>query len=170
MSFFAGGSWRSPTGTIAHATTTTNPVLTSRQVSIGESMSGDAIDRKPLSGALAGPLVGISGRNGSQISISNPDPVSSGKRFTFRGVARALYFMGSTAPANAPSLPAQHDTVVQSSSPQAAGTLAPPMKRSTLSWEVPPPVEDTSDHLRSPISDGSEESIEDADGCPAAGR
>jgi len=130
-------------------------------------MSGDATERKPLSGALAGPLVGISGRNGSQVSISNPDPNPSGKRFTFRGVARALYFMGSTVSANAPSSPAQHETAVHSSSPHAAGILAPPMKRSTLSREVPPLVDGTSDHLRSPISDGSGESIEDAD---AAGR
>jgi len=35
---------------------------------------------------------------------------------------------------------------------------------------VPPLVDDTSDHLRSPISDGSGESIEDTNGRPAAGR
>jgi len=167
MSFFASGGWRS--STIAHATTTINPVLTSGQVSISESMSGDATERKLLSGAQTGSLVGTSGRNGSQVSISNPDPNPSGKKFTFRGVARALYFMGSAVSANAPSPPAHHETAVHSS-PHAAGTLSPPMKRSTLSQEVPPPADDTSDHLRSPISDGSKESIEDADGRPAAGR
>jgi len=134
MSFFASGGWRS--STIAHATTKTNPVLTSGQVSISESMSGDATERRPLSGALKGSLVGISGRNGSQVSISNPDPNPSGKKLTFRGVARALYFIGSTISANAPSPPAQHETAVHSSSPHAAGTLVPPMDRSTLSQEV----------------------------------
>ena len=168
MSFFASGGWRS--STISHETTTTNPILTSGQVSISESMSGDATERKLLSGALKGPLVGISGRNGSQVSIPNPDPNPSGKKLTFRGVARALYFIGSTISANAPSPPVQHETAVYSSSPHAAGTLVPPMERSTLSREVPPLVDDTSDHLRSPISDGSGESIEDADGRPAAGR
>lgn len=170
MSFFAGGSWRSTTGTTNYATMTNNTVLTPRQASVDESMSEDAVEQKPLLGAPADPLVG------SQASISNPDSNPSRKRFTFRGVARAFYFMGSMVPAatatatTASSPPAHNERAVFASSPHSASTLLAPMKPSTLSRGVSPPLDNVSDHLGSPVSAGSGESTEDTDGGSAVCR
>ncbi|KAJ3566807.1 hypothetical protein NP233_g6767 [Leucocoprinus birnbaumii] len=180
MSFFAGGGWRTTTSTVAQATTTTNTVSASRQASVDESAAGSPAERKPLLRAQTDPLVRLTTQNGSQTSLAaNADP-NAGRRFTFRGVARALYFMGAAAPATAEAattpVPEESERVVDSPTPQPSPQATPdlptkaPSKRSTLAQELTPPADSPSDQSESPTSDGSGESVEIVDEPVAIGR
>ncbi|KAF5354961.1 hypothetical protein D9756_005792 [Leucocoprinus leucothites] len=173
MSFFAGGGWRNATSAVAQATTTTNTVSASRQASVDESVPVSSVsERRPLLRAQTDPLVKLSGQNGSQASLaSSSDPNVGARRFTLRGVARALYFMGPSTPA-ATAVPEEVESPAPSSPPQPTSDLPTkiPVNRSALAQEVIPPAENTSDLSRSPVSDGSGESVESSDGRAAGGR
>lgn len=78
MSFFAGGVWQSATASPAQASTTTSHVSASPPIS------------------RRGTVTSLGAREPS-LSDQNADP-TNGRRYTFRGLARALpYFMRSTA-------------------------------------------------------------------------
>ncbi len=153
MSYFAGGGWRNPTSTLAQATTTTNPVSASRQGSIDESLVGGSAERKPLLRAQTDPYGRGLQRSPSQTSLAsntlNVDAsaaAASGRRFTFRGVAKALpYFLRPTTAAVSVVAEGAERTAVSASPPSQSvldSQTHVPVRRSTLSQEASAPVEE----------------------------
>lgn len=147
MSFFAGGGWRNATSPLAQATTTTNSVSASRQGSVDESIPGGLAERKPLLRTQTDPLAHLISRNSSQTSLaSGTSNADAGRRFTFRGVARALpYFLRSTPAATTVSVASEEverNAVSASPPSQSVAELNAkvPGRRSTLSEETSAPV------------------------------
>jgi hypothetical protein len=173
MSYFAGGAWRNATSVLAQATTTTNNVSVTRQGSADESIPANSGERKPLLRSQTDPLVNLAAQNGSNTSLASDVDPAAGRRFTFRGVARALpYFMRAAPVATTTTEEAQRDVVSSSPPQETVIDLAPkpPVKRSTLAQEILPPVENGSGHSESPSSDGKTESVEITEERPVHGR
>ncbi|KXN82641.1 Laccase-1 [Leucoagaricus sp. SymC.cos] len=176
MSYFVGGGWRSnaATSVLSQATTTTNNISASRQNSVDESVPGGPGERKPLLRSHTDPLAQLAAQNGSQASLGlTPDP-NTGRRFTFRGVARALpYFLRAAPTATTTTVaPQEAERSEVSSPPQSVIDLpsTAPAKRSTLSQEVSPPAENVSDHSGGPVSAEGAQSSESQGQSAVQGR
>lgn len=167
MSYFAGGGWRNTTSPLAQATTTTNNVSASRQGSVDESIAGALGERKPLLRSQTDTIAHTLIRKSSQSSLAsnaNVDP-AAGRRYTFRGIARALpYFLRSTPATTTVSVAPQEAerNVVSVSPPQSVIDIQAriPVKQSSLGQDVPTAVESGTDEVDSEAGREQTESVE----------